>query len=280
MNQQPKCDVLQPPVYYKIGVFAQLNKVSIKALHHYDEIGLLKPAYVDPNNAYRYYTSAQLPILHQILALRQINFSLEEIKAVLNGQSEELLLMNKKRELYDQIADMMKQIGSIESYLLHAKNDHLSHVVIKALPEIKIASMHVEMQGYEELFEWMPKFGIEMEQCGCVCSSPDYCFTLYEGNEYQESNIQAQLCQAITHLERESDYIKCQTLPKVEEAACMYHQGSYAYFRETYQALIAYIEENGYEIIQTPRECYIDGIWNKENQKDWLSEIQIPVRKK
>lgn len=39
-------------------------------------------------------------------------------------------------------------------------------------------------------------------------------------------------------------------------------------------------EKNGYEIIETIRERHIDGMWNKENEEEWLTEIQIPVRKK
>jgi effector-binding domain-containing protein len=38
-----------------------------------------------------------------------------------------------------------------------------------------------------------------------------------------------------------------------------------------------WIEENGYQITESPRESYIDGIWNKENEEDWLTEIQIPI---
>lgn len=41
-----------------------------------------------------------------------------------------------------------------------------------------------------------------------------------------------------------------------------------------------YIEENGDEMVELPRERYIDGIWNKENVEDWLTEIQVPVKKK
>ena len=39
-------------------------------------------------------------------------------------------------------------------------------------------------------------------------------------------------------------------------------------------------EKNGYEIIEPIMERYIDGMWNKENEEEWLTEIQIPVRKK
>ena len=46
------------------------------------------------------------------------------------------------------------------------------------------------------------------------------------------------------------------------------------------QKISKYIEENEYEICGSIREKYIDGVWNKDREEDWLSEIQIPVRKK
>ena len=63
-------------------------------------------------------------------------------------------------------------------------------------------------------------------------------------------------------------------------AVCIYHKGSYNKFRESYDIILKYIEENDYEIIDNPRECYIDGCWNKENEEDYLTEIQFPVNKK
>ena len=59
---------------YKIGMFAQMNHVTIKALRFYEEKGLLFPAYVDEENGYRYYTLSQAADLHQILALKEAGF--------------------------------------------------------------------------------------------------------------------------------------------------------------------------------------------------------------
>ena len=59
MEQNYHCTEKEVPYYYRIGMFAQMNKITIKALRHYDEIGLLKPAYVDEHNGYRYYSSSQ-----------------------------------------------------------------------------------------------------------------------------------------------------------------------------------------------------------------------------
>ena len=69
---------------------------------------------------------------------------------------------------------------------------------------------------------------------------------------------------------------------EIEEttATCIFHKGSYADFSKSYAVLLRYIEENDYEIAGNIRESYIDGIWNKDDESEWLSEIQIPVRKK
>lgn len=44
--------------------------------------------------------------------------------------------------------------------------------------------------------------------------------------------------------------------------------------------MLKYIEENGYEIAGPIRESYIDGVWNKDEEAQWLSEIQVPVKKR
>jgi len=67
----------------KIGEFSRLSQVTVKTLHHYDEIGLLKPSHIDPSSDYRYYTLDQLPRLHSIMALKSIGLSLDEIAQLL-----------------------------------------------------------------------------------------------------------------------------------------------------------------------------------------------------
>lgn len=66
--------------YYSIGEVSKLANVSIKALRYYDKIDLFKPAYVDPDTSYRYYTDAQLIHLDLIKSLKYIGTPLEEMK--------------------------------------------------------------------------------------------------------------------------------------------------------------------------------------------------------
>ena len=84
----------------KIGDFSKLSRVSIRMLRHYDEIGLLKPAETDPFTDYRYYSEAQLPTVCRITALRDMGFSLGEVRAILpiyhdRGQLDALLDMGQ-----------------------------------------------------------------------------------------------------------------------------------------------------------------------------------------
>ena len=67
----------------KIGEFSRLSQVTIKTLHHYDELGLLKPARIDPTTNYRFYTVEQLPRIHRIMALKEMGLSLEQIGLLL-----------------------------------------------------------------------------------------------------------------------------------------------------------------------------------------------------
>ncbi len=63
-----------------IGQFAALHGINKKTLMWYDEIGLFKPASINPENGYRYYNYHQSPILETILLLRELDVSITEIQ--------------------------------------------------------------------------------------------------------------------------------------------------------------------------------------------------------
>jgi DNA-binding transcriptional MerR regulator len=73
-----------------IGRFADATGLTVKALRHYDEIGLLVPARVDPNNGYRYYDPAQIESAVTIRRLRALELPLDEIRALLEADGDTL----------------------------------------------------------------------------------------------------------------------------------------------------------------------------------------------
>lgn len=267
---------------YKIGMFSKMNKVTIKALRYYDEVGLLKPAHIDHFTGYRYYTSVQLPVLYQILSLKQMGFSIEEIAEVQKGLSVERLLHRKKQQLLHSIAENTMKLAQVEHYLNFEKEGAIMNynVIIKDLPEVVVASMRRVVDGYNDFFHIIPPMGEEMERLGCVCAVPEYCFNIYHDGEYKEENIDVEVCEAVVEAKENSDMIRFKRIAYVPLAACALHKGPYSDLRNAYGAILKWMEDNGYEPVDNPRESYIDGIWNKESEEDWLTEIQFPVKKR
>lgn len=262
---------------YRIGMFSKMNQITIKTLRYYDEVGLLHPRFIDPDNGYRYYTSSQLAPLHRIMALRNIGYSIEELKRVQDGESEQRILQRKKQQLLAEIAERMTMLSQIEGYMQQEETNY--HMVVKQLPEVIVASTRTTIPNHNALFTIMPEMGMRMEKAGCVCAIPEYCFTIYHDNEYKEEAIDVEICEAVTQMNESADGLTFKTIAEVPEAICTMHKGPYQTLPNAYAAAMQFAEANGYEIIDAFRENYIDGIWNKESESDWLTEIQIPVKK-
>lgn len=273
------CKEKEQTRFYRIGMFAAMNHVTIKALRYYDEQGLLTPAHIEKENGYRYYTLSQAADLHQILALKEAGFTLEDIREIRSGREVDDFLIRKKTEIMNEIAELTHQLAHLESYMNRGKDKLASPVMIKKIPEVVAATMQMRIESYDSLFDLMPKMGEEMERLGCRCAEPEYCFTHYLEPGYKEEQILVEICEAVTEEKADSEQLRFRTFPEIE-AACIFHKGSYGRFPETYGIILKYIEDNGYEICGNIREKYIDGVWNKDSEEEWLSEIQIPVVKK
>ena len=188
------------------------------------------------------------------------------------------ILLKKKSELLSKIAELTEKLSIVENYL--SKNTKIlsAPVLVKTIPEVTVAYMKVTLESYDCLFDLMPKMGSLMEKAFCKCALPEYCFTNYLEPCYKDENICVEICEAVTEKKKETGGLRFKKMPEVQ-AACIFHKGSYRFFPESYEILLKYIEENGYKISGEIRESYIDGVWNKDDESQWLSEIQIPVEK-
>ena len=99
---------------YTVGEVARLAHVSVRALHHYDEIGLLEPS-MRSDAGYRLYDEQDLTRLQQILLYRELDFALEEIAQVLSDPDfDELDALVAQRQL---VADKLKRDESLLALL-------------------------------------------------------------------------------------------------------------------------------------------------------------------
>ena len=279
MNEKHSCSEKTADHLYRIGLFAQMNRITVKALRFYEEQGLLLPAKIDGESGYRYYTMSQMEILHRILALKEAGFTIEDMKHLDASGDERSFLLRKKNAILEKIAQLTLQLSRIDGYLMAGGNSLAAPVMVKTIPETVCAVMRRRIDSYDALFDIMPELGGYMEEAGCVCALPEYCFTQYLEPGFQEAQILVEVCEAVTEKKADRGSLRFRTIPETR-AACIYHKGSYRDFPKTYEVILRYIEENGYEICGNIRESYIDGVWNKDSEDEWLSEIQIPVVKK
>ena len=117
----------------KIGAQARRAQVTVKTLHHYDDIGLLKPAHVDAQTGYRYYTPEQEDRLNRILALKDLGLSLEQIGHMLARDLTEAamrdILQAKHAELRAQLRDVQSRLTRVETHLNpDTRDDDQTHV--------------------------------------------------------------------------------------------------------------------------------------------------------
>lgn len=100
---------------YAVGELARLSGVSIRTLHHYDDIGLLRPASVG-DNGYRLYGREELLRLQQILFHRELGMSLADIAAVLDAPGFDRLaaLRRQRRQVLDETERRRRLLGTID----------------------------------------------------------------------------------------------------------------------------------------------------------------------
>ncbi|MGN1311917.1 MAG: MerR family transcriptional regulator [Bacilli bacterium] len=263
---------------YKIGDFSSMSKTTIKALRYYEKEGLLKPVYIDQNTGYRYYETSQLVEISKIISLRQIGLSIKDIKNILNGCDMKSILTKRKKEIKENLTIYTTQLSNI-NYLLE-ENNMKNEIFIKEIPSYIIYYSDGIISDFSKIPEFVLQAGAESAKANpnLKCITPNYCYVSYLDGEYKEKDIKIRYAEAVEEFGEETNQIKFMKTTPVT-AVCIYHKGSYENLRQSYNIILKYIEDNGYEIVDNVRECYIDGCWNKDNSDDYLTEIEFPVKK-
>lgn len=152
----------------KISEFAEMNRVTTKMLRHYDEIGLLKPSAIDPMTGYRFYDEEQGGLLHWILVLKNLEFSLAEIKAVLAGpvRSEDLAnqLKGKRIEITSQMNVQLQKKYQIDRLITTLEQEEI--VIGEPIELLKMAQ-----QSIHELKKNMPNLEVFLESATALLSA-------------------------------------------------------------------------------------------------------------
>jgi DNA-binding transcriptional MerR regulator len=280
---------------FKIGEFSRLSRVSVRMLRHYDQLGLLRPSQTDPFTGYRYYSAGQLPRLNRILALRDLGFSLEKIGALLDEDlpAEQVLGMLRLRraEIEQQMEVESGQLARLEARMreVNGKTPNNAYDVILREIRPQLAATLREVAPDDEriqtMFEEVETYAARM---GARADKPP--LTIYYDQDYREEEIDAEVAVPLSQAIPASGQIQVRELERIPGAACVVHTGSYASLYQAYNAVLAWVDANGYRLAGPVREVYLrfsaEGLgfdlpptYLAKESDSFVTELQLPVEK-
>ena len=266
---------------YQIGEFSRICQVSVKTLHHYDKLGLLKPAEVDRSTGYRYYDRSQLERMLLIQKLKRYGLSLEEIlplllegkgaefRRVLEQQREKLRW--QQMELGMVLQELTLHLQSLERNGEPMEVKGTYEIQLVEAPALTVLSCRQRM-GVEEFGRY---YGTLYERIARGGMTPDGVFgAMYHDTEFDRDASDVELFIGIREPEKADRVVPSRLCAKT------LHRGTYSTLPEAYAALVSWIEENGFVWNDAPYDVYLKTAQNGYAPQDWETEIYFPVQKR
>lgn len=271
---------------FTIGEFARHGRVSARMLRHYDAIGLLRPDRIDPATGYRYYGAAQLARLNRVIALKDLGFTLQQVRAVVDDQvdADELrgMLRLRRAELEAAMTAAAARLTQVEARLRSIESEgHMpeNDVQIKRVPAVRVAEVTSTAPGYqpqdispvvgplyEKLFPLLATAG----SAPPVPASPGT-------RTVRTATDRSSSTPAVT-VDAPAGPLGDTGVTVVElpafEAATIVHRGSMDHVLATEQILARWIEDHGRRPAGYSREVSLEC---PEDREMWVTELQLPL---
>ncbi|ADI13877.1 MerR family transcriptional regulator [Truepera radiovictrix] len=272
---------------FKIGDFAKLTRVSVKTLHHYDDIGLFKPAYVDPATGYRFYSFEQLPRLNRILVLKALGFSLEQVAKLLEEalSSDDLQGMLRLRQaaLEQQVEEARTRLREVSArlYQIQREGKMPEHeVVLKTVAPVWIASARETVLEPERMRERCLALLEEVfgaVEANALAATPTTLALYHDGAE----GVDVEMAVFLEPQRGPQQYgrVRVRELPAARMASAVY-KGSFNAFEvigQLHADLGRWLEARGYRVCSPSRELYLQP--PEDYSQDGVMELQYPVTK-
>ncbi|MEO1815645.1 MAG: MerR family transcriptional regulator [Acetobacterium sp.] len=274
---------------FKIGEFSKLTQVSIRMLRYYDENNLLKPAQTDPFSGYRLYSVEQIPRLQKIIFLRDVGYTVAEIRLALDHWSGNFIadqLRNKKIEVRRLFEQEREKLSKIETALESIKKDEIDiryNFIIKQIPSYLVISLRRVIPNYfcEEMLWQELTERIELTNKSKIeLPITDQCFAVYHDKEFKEADVDVEVCAVVAKAVYPDEPLCFRRIEPVAMMASTMVYGPYENIAGVYRSLAYWLTEHGgFRMKGKNRQICHRGPWNEENPAHYLTEIQIELEK-
>jgi DNA-binding transcriptional MerR regulator len=247
-------------VRISIGDFSRMTHLSIKALRHYHDLGVLVPAEVDPSTGYRFYTVDQVPVAQVVRRFRDLGMPLEDIKAVLQSSDpaarNDVIVAHLDR-MQTQLSQIQGTVTSLRALLEGPPSPvPVKHRTVPATMALAIAE-RVTMADLEAW--WTDAFDELHAAIGAAGVVAGVGGGLYPGElfEVEVADIVAFLPVPILGPVKGTKRAEVIEIPAAELAVAVHH-GPFAELDRTYAAVGTYIVERELGVDGPIREYYLD----------------------
>lgn len=276
---------------FRIGEFSRLARVPVATLRFYDQMGLLKPVEVDRFSGYRYYTAEQMPRLHRIVALKGLGFSLEQIAALLDEalRFEEMqgMLRLRQAQIQQQLVDAEQQLADVNARLRQIELEERMpayEIVLRRVEPMLVAMIRAILPShaavgalFSEVYEALGR-----NVATAIAPNPGEggnTLVLWYDSEFKETEVEGAAAFVLRHTVPESGRMQVVELP-AEMVAATIHHGSYETIGIAHEAVMKWIDANGYRISGADREVYLyNRLPLRRDDESYVTEIQYPVEK-
>lgn len=260
-----------------IGRFSNACRLSIKALRHYDEQGILKPAYVDPDTGYRYYRPEQARDAVLIGMLRSLEIPLTAVERLLRADVQERYrLLDQERKRRER--DLIKQKNALRSIerILQAGELLPYEIALRIEPAYRVARMSITTtpeRMLEESAELVYRLFDALQARGQEIGDPVMCI-----NEEADAdgNIRVHACAGIGSAQAGDDRFEVLDIPG-GPVCWLTHHGAYEELGLAYHALSAWSQERGHEQRDALREIYRNDPAHTPTDQ-LITEVLLPIR--
>ena len=269
----------------KIGDFSKLSRISIRMLRHYDEMGLLKPKWIDPATGYRYYGEEQLPLAGRIGALKSMGFSLtmvlELLKKYDDVQALREYLVLKRVELQENLDAMNQRLRILDNAIVRLGKDGETmkyNVTLKTMPKRYVASLRKVIPAYDqESILWQQMYE-ETKGMNVQTAEPSCSLALFYDEGYKEQDVDVEIQITVKGRYADTDHVKFKTAPECRIASATY-KGSYTKLTEVNAAVANWVKDNGYAFDGTSFCIYHVSPAETQNPEELVTEVCFPKNK-
>jgi DNA-binding transcriptional MerR regulator len=261
-----------------IGDFSRMTHLSVKALRHYHDLGLLVPAEVDPASGYRFYTPAQVPFAQVIRRLRDLGMPLDEIKEVLRAADVETrndLLVAHLRRMEAQLAATRSVVDTLRSLLEQPPTTvPVEHRSVGPVRALTIA----EQVPASELDPWWDAAYRELDAALAAAGVPaaGRRAALYPAEFFELGAGEVVAYVPVVADVADRGRVRLREIPGAELAVAV-HRGGLADIDRTYGALGTYVAGREIGVAGPIRERYLVTAFDTEDESQHVTEVCWPV---